>query len=75
MTVEIYLDNTFVDIDNFEKAQEIANQFDVERLHQILDDLAKKYCPVIDTLQLNYHWTIMQLEYATDIVFFQKEYL
>lgn len=69
------LDNTFVDIDNFEKAQEIANQFDVERLHQILDDLAKKYCPVIDTLQLNYHWTIMQLEYATDIVFFQKEYL
>lgn len=38
-------------------------------LHQRLDELAKQYCPVVAQFGLSYHWSIMQAEYATDIIF------
>jgi len=34
-----------------------------------LDHFARQYCPVVQTLNLAYHWSIMQAEYATDLVF------
>ena len=41
----------------------------VEALHAKLDGYALAYCPVVKTLQMSYNWSIMQAEYATDIVF------
>jgi hypothetical protein len=63
------LDNAFVEIDDFEAAQRIADSFPVRGLHRTLDRLARCYCPVIQQLGVKYHWTLMQVEYATDIVF------
>ena len=40
-----------------------------ELLHPWLDALAQQYCPVVQALNLNYHWSIWQAEYATDLVF------
>lgn len=64
-----FIDNVFIDIDDFEKAQTVSDSFDVEALHKILDHFAKKFCPVIKDLNARYHWSIMQAEYSTDIVF------
>jgi hypothetical protein len=41
----------------------------VEKLHKYLDLFAARYCPVICKYDLAYHWSIMQVEYATDIAF------
>jgi hypothetical protein len=62
-------DNAFMDIADFSKAQELSDKIRVEDLHQVLDILAQRYCPVTKTYRLAYHWSIMQAEYATDIVF------
>jgi hypothetical protein len=53
----------------FEKAQEICDNIDVKKIHKCLDALSKKYCPIISHFNQVYHWSIMQAEYATDIVF------
>jgi hypothetical protein len=45
----------------------------VEELHRRFDFLAWKYCPVYKELGLHYHWSVMQAEYATDIVFGKQE--
>ena len=63
------IDNLFVDIDDFTKAQKIADLFNGQLIHSRLDLFAKRYCPVIKKFGLLYHWSIMQAEYATDIVF------
>jgi len=63
------LDNAFVDIDDFDRAQALADDLDVARLHATLDRYARWFCPVVDTLGQRYHWSIMQVEYATDVVF------
>jgi len=60
------LDNSFDYISDFTKAQEFRN---VKTLHRCLDILAQKYCPVISYFNEVYHWSIMQAEYATDIIF------
>lgn len=46
------MDNAFLDIDNFQKAQ------------TIVDDLANRFCPIIIDFQLNYHWNIMPVRTA-----------
>ena len=63
------MDNLFVSIENFSKAQQIADRLKVDLIHKILDRFTDQYCPVIKKLKLRYHWSIMQAEYATDIVF------
>jgi len=62
-------DNAFLEIANFDAANQLAAQLDVTWLHTKLDDLALRYCPVVTTLDLLYSWSIMQAEYATDLVF------
>ncbi len=69
------IDNAFVNISDFEKAQSIAESLQSEQIHRILDDFAKRYCPVILDFKLDYHWSIMQVEYATDIVFYKQKHL
>jgi len=67
------LDNTFTDIGDFPRAQEVADAFPVQRLHQLLDILASRYCPVLTHFDVTYHWSLMQLEYATDIIFRRQD--
>jgi hypothetical protein len=67
------LDNAFVEISDWEKAQQLATDLDIARLHQKLDDYAQLCCPVIKELGVNYHWSLMQVEYATDIVFKRQQ--
>lgn len=67
------LDNTFLNISNFERAQELADAFPVDRLHELLDGFAKRFCPPIAKAPADPYWSIMQAEYATDIIFKRRE--
>ena len=69
------LDNAFIHIADYEVANQLANEFDVKTLHLRLDEFARQYCPVVAELSLHYHWSIMQTEYATDLVFKHREAL
>jgi hypothetical protein len=63
------VDNAFVALADFDKAQKLADGLDARELHAVLDRYAGKCCPVIKQLGVRYRWSIMQIEYATDIVF------
>lgn len=63
------IDNAFDSIEDFDMAQKISDGIDVKRIHQRIDLLAKQYCPVSQTLNQVYHWSVIQCEYAGDIVF------
>lgn len=67
------MDNAFDHIENFEEAQRISDGIDPRMLHEIFNGLAKKYCPVYQDFKQEYHWSIMQIEYATDIVFKEQK--
>jgi hypothetical protein len=41
----------------------------------ILDKYSHLFCPVMDVFEQDYHWSIMQAEYATDIVFKEQKVL
>jgi hypothetical protein len=41
----------------------------IKEIHKKLDKYAKKLCPIIKHFHQYYHWSIMQAEYAMDIVF------
>jgi len=69
------LDNAFIEISDYEQAQRIADRFDVKRLHRKLDSYARKLCPVVKRFRSGVHWSIMQVEYATDLVFASREAL
>lgn len=60
-------DNAFTHITDFERAQQLA-EMRVEGLHRLLDRLARQYCPVVAQFSGGYHWSVMQVEYATDIL-------
>lgn len=69
------IDNAFDAIDDFDAAQKLADELDVDELHRILDHYSRLFCPVMDTFEQQYHWSIMQAEYATDIVFKEQAVL
>ncbi len=64
-----WLDNAFDDIKDYEQAQKLSDDFNVEELHEKLDQFAQQYCPVHAHFNQVYHWSVMTAEYATDIVF------
>ena len=66
------LDNSFAQLADWSRAQQLADAFPVERLHRLLDRVAALYCPVVPHFPSGYHWSIMQVEYATDIVFHKQ---
>lgn len=55
------VDNAFVELDDFDKAQKLADGLDVRELHSLLDRYARKCCPVIRQLGVGYHWKLAQL--------------
>ncbi len=69
------VENAFVQLDDFEKAQKLADRFPVKRLQRLLDRYAKKFCPPTANFGSGIHWSIMQAEYATDIIFADRETL
>jgi len=66
------LDNAFVQIEDYERAQRLADSLRIEALHHRLDRYSRLYCPVARHFPSGYHWSLMQVEYATDVVFRQQ---
>jgi hypothetical protein len=62
-------DNAFVRITDWPRAQAVADALSPEDLHRILDRYAAQCCPVLDVIGQSYHWSLMQVEYSTDLVF------
>jgi len=62
-------DNAFIRIDDWDRAQMLADRFSPDRLHRILDRYVDQCCPVLDAFGQRYHWSLTQVEYATDLVF------
>jgi hypothetical protein len=62
-------DNAFVRIDDWQRAQQLADALSPDQLHLVLDHYAGLCCPVCDVFGQSYHWSLMQVEYATDLAF------
>jgi len=69
------VDNAFAHVADYALANQLAHELDVESLRQRLDTLAQLYCPVVTELELAYQWSIMQAEYATDLIFNSQQTL
>lgn len=63
------IDNAFITIEDWSKAQKLSDNLSIEKLHKKLNVFAQTYCPVHKIFKQLYHWSIMQCEYCTDIVF------
>lgn len=72
-------DNSFFEISDLNKAQELADKFDSKALCRQLDLFAHKVTPYLDTIEkilhAGYHWCVDQCEYATDVMFKSREAL
>ena len=72
-------DNSFTDISDVAKAQELADRFDSSKLCRRLDAFARSLSPFLDTVQKNfgqgYFWCMDQCEFATDIMFKERSFL
>jgi len=66
------LDNAFVQCDDWNVAQDLADRIQPEKIQRILDRVAKRYCPVVERFA-SYYWSLMQVEYASDIIFDRRE--
>ncbi len=62
-------ENAFLKIADFDVANQLSDQIAVEELHLKFNSFAEQYCPVVKDLNVAYHWSLMQTEYATDIIF------
>ena len=66
-------DNSFTYLSNIEKAQELADHFDSEKLGRVLDHFSNIVNPWINRFKeqfgCGYYWTVKQCEIATDIMF------
>ena len=49
-------DNAFVRIDDWARAQELADSLSPDQLHRALDRYAAQCCPVSDAFRRSYHW-------------------
>lgn len=72
-------DNSFFEISDINKAQELADKFDSKALCRQLDHFAHEVNPYLDTIEeilhTGYHWCVDQCEYATDVMFKSREAL
>jgi len=65
-------DNVFLAIADAKRAQRLVHHFSVKRLHQRLTRAVRTYCPsILNAFDRGYHWSVRQLEFATDVVFRQ----
>jgi hypothetical protein len=69
------LENGFIHVADWLVAQRLAEQLKPQLLHRKLDRFARQFCPPIDLFESGYHWSLMQVEYATDIIFRRQQEL
>lgn len=69
------LDNAFVELEDPLAAQQLADTIRPDRLHKRLDQVVRTYCPIVKHFRSGYHWSLMQVEYATDVVFKRQDQL
>lgn len=66
-------DNCFTDIENIQRAQELADKIDSKNLSSSFDGIIQKinnYLPTIEeAMGHSYFWCVSECEYATDIMF------
>jgi hypothetical protein len=62
-------DNAFVRLADIERAQALADFLKPDELHRRLDRYARRFCPVLNVFRQTYHWSLMQVEYSTDLIF------
>ena len=62
-------DNAFARIDDCPRAQALADQLSPDRLHRVLDRYARQCCPVLNAFEQACRWSLMQVEYSTDLMF------
>lgn len=63
-------DNAFLRISDLARAQVLADRFSPALLHQRLKRYAHWLCPVAEVFaQEDWHWSIRQAEYSTDLMF------
>lgn len=69
--------NSLIDIENIERAQEISNHLQNMDLTRKFDSLVSKYNNLlprfVEHLGHGYFWTVFECEYATDIMFKTRE--
>jgi hypothetical protein len=68
-------DNAFARIDDWGRAQQLADSLVATDLHHVLDEYAALCCPVADVFNQTYHWSLMEVEYATDLAFRSSGFL
>ncbi|MBK6974840.1 MAG: winged helix-turn-helix transcriptional regulator [Sterolibacteriaceae bacterium] len=69
-------DNAFLRVADLDRAQALADSFNLERLHRRLSRYAHWLCPVADVFaQKKWHWSIRQAEYSTDLMFRSRDIL
>lgn len=78
ITYKMY-DNSFYEISDIERAQELADKFDSKSLCRQLDLFAHRVNPYLDTIEKTFHqgyyWCVDQCEFATDVMFKSREAL
>jgi len=62
-------DNAYLSIADPVAAQGLADGLNAADLHRHLDAWAQQFCPVLRQFPAGYHWSFMQVEFATDVVF------
>ena len=62
-------DNAFLDIENFSAAQRLSDKLSAKTLHRALNRWTRLYFPCLSDFPAGIHWSFMQVEYATDVVF------
>ena len=70
-------DNAFLALDDMTTAQQLADQLTKKKWPRFLDVLAKRVNPLLPTLlaKVGYYWVTDQAEYATDILFQDRDSL
>jgi hypothetical protein len=66
-------DNAFSKISDYQKAQELSDNFRTEVIHNWLDIISSRYIPFLVTTNQTYRWSITQAEYSTDLIFKNSE--
>jgi len=62
-------DTALVEISDWARAQQLSDGFAVQPLREKLDAFARRFCPPSTRFEAGYHWSVMQVEYALDVVF------
>src|SRR6266404_2560897 len=52
-------DNAFIRIDDWQRAQDLADRLSPDRLHLALDRYAAQCCPMLDVFRQSYHGSLM----------------